>query len=205
MNKKSNIKGFTLIELIIGVLITTFIFLGASALILTLFGTSGRVQKSQSLDQAKNDIQVELTNNIKWAKILLIEPDSITADGVIYKFESDGRLYKNGIPMTSGEIFLKNVYITDLSRTRVSGEELISLKVTLDLESKRSSNISDHLNLVVSQRRTKIEIGGDIISPTRTPTPTPSPSVTPRPTRTPTPTPDPNATPRPTRTPSIEY
>jgi len=158
MNKKSNIKGFTLIELIIGVLITTFIFLGASALILTLFGTSGRVQKSQSLDQAKNDIQVELTNNIKWAKILMIGPDSITADEIIYKFESDGRLYKNGIPMTSGEIFLKNVYVTDLSRTRVSGEELISLKVTLDLESKRSSNISDHLNLVVSQRRTRIEI-----------------------------------------------
>jgi len=158
MNKKINYQGFTLIELIIGVLITTFIFLGASALILTLFGTSGRVQKSQSLDQAKNDIQVELTNNIKWAKILMIGPDSITADGVIYKFESDGRLYKNGIPMTSGEIFLKNVLVSDLSRTRVSGEELISLKVSLDLESKRSSNISDHLNLVVSQRRTRIEI-----------------------------------------------
>jgi len=138
---------------------TTFIFLGASALILTLFGTSGKVKKSQTLDQTKNDIQVELSNNIRWAKIIDFDSNSITADANVYKFESDGKVYKNGAALTPGDVLVKNVTIKDYSRAVTGGEALSSLNISLDLEDVRSSNTSDHLSLVVSQRRTKIETG----------------------------------------------
>ena len=148
-----------MLELVIGMLMTMFVFLGASALMLTLFGTSGKVKKSQVVDTTKNDIQIELSNNIRWAKFVNYDANALTVDANIYKFENDGRLYKNGVAMTPDAVTLKNVLIENYSRTVVSGEPLVSLKISLDLEDTRSSNVSDRLTLVVSQRRTRIETG----------------------------------------------
>ncbi|RJR30111.1 hypothetical protein C4564_00950 [Candidatus Microgenomates bacterium] len=109
---KNNEKGITLIELLLGMVVSSAIFLVAGSAMAFLLGTSTKNRLSQSLEQTKNDIQVNMGNQVRWADKIDFLGGKLILDSDIYEV-IDGQFYKNGSRITSSE-----VEITDFSVKR---------------------------------------------------------------------------------------
>lgn len=209
-------NGFTLLELIVGMAIAALIFLAVSSLIVLLFSSNTRTKQLDQLAQTKNDLQIELSNTIKWGQDISFtnSPAQISVDSVVYRLDSE-QIYKNDVPLTSFLVRVTNMEIHNYS----VNPQYVSLDITVDLEHKNISVVHDQLHFVVSQRPTEITVNFDppqihpsiappspspasSILPTPRLTPRPSPRSTVRPLPRPTVRPRPRPTPRPTPSPT---
>ncbi|QQS39036.1 hypothetical protein IPM62_00240 [Candidatus Woesebacteria bacterium] len=111
----SHFEGITLIEVLIGVVVSTAIFIVASNLIVSLFGISTKQKKLETLEQSKNDVQLEIGNSVKWAnENVTFTGGVLGVDAVQYRV-IDGRLYKGDDPLTSKDVIVENFQVTKYS------------------------------------------------------------------------------------------
>lgn len=149
--------GFTLMELLIGVILISFIFLGVSTVTIILLNSNARVKQIDHLEQAKNDLQQELTNTIRWAKeITLTGASELTVthtDGSTSHYQLDAsskRITKNGAPMTSVHVDVVSFEIHDYSRLPVPAPR--SIQLFIELQHHDFNAVRETFRLVVSQR-----------------------------------------------------
>jgi prepilin-type N-terminal cleavage/methylation domain-containing protein len=147
-------QGFTLIELLIGIALSGMIFIAVSSVIFILFSSNTRVKQLDTMAQTKNDLQLELSNSIRWAKDISITDaghtiNLITSDdkNIVYRWDTD-TLYKDDVALTPKEITVKGFTAADYS----ASTNLKSLEITIDLEDAKFKAVKDTMRLVVSQR-----------------------------------------------------
>ena len=104
-------KGVTLIELLIGIVIAAIVFVVASSFVASLFGVSTKQKQLEALEQVKNDIQSDITTNIKWATDSISFADGVLeTDGVVYEL-ADGVLLKDGVSLTSDDVIVNSFQV----------------------------------------------------------------------------------------------
>lgn len=149
MNSKN---GFSLIELLIAISLSGILFLGVSTLMISLFQSNTRVRQIDRLEQTKNDVAIELTNAIRWAKtvsfdtnaLVLQTPNSTTNT---YKFENN-KVFKNDSPITPPDVIVSNF----VARNFGASPNLPLVQVSMDIADKQFPTITSHTQFVVSQR-----------------------------------------------------
>jgi len=149
--------GFTLMELLIGMTLISFIFLGVITATVVLLNSNARVKQIDHLEQAKNDLQLEFANTIRWAKaITLISPSELSITNSddstsLYQFDSTNkRITKNGVPITSDTVDITNFEIHDYSRLPAPSPR--SIQLFIEMQHHDFSSVRETFRLVVSQR-----------------------------------------------------
>jgi len=149
--------GFTLMELLIGMTLISFIFLGVITATAVLLNSNARVKQIDHLEQAKNDLQLEFSNSIRWAKaITIVSPSELTitnSDSSTSAYQLDvstKRIVKNGVPITSDTVDIMNFEINDYSR--LPAPALRSLQLFIEMQHHDFSAVRQTFRLVVSQR-----------------------------------------------------
>lgn len=145
-------NGYTLVELLLGVTISVMIFMTAASVVALMFRSDAKTKRVETLEQTKNDIQGELTSNVRWGENITFSRNLLTIDSTVYKLQ-DGRIFKNSDPLTSSEVNIKSFQIEDFSNSPV----IKSLELTIEMENKTVSSTKDTLRFVVSQRKTSFE------------------------------------------------
>ncbi len=172
MNKK---QGFTLIELLIGISVSILIFLTTSSIFLLLYSADTRTRRTQVLEQTKNDIMQDMSNNVRWANDVKWSGGVLDLDSnVIYKLENQ-KLTRNGESLTAMEVLVTDFEVRDYS----AESDYPSYEITIDFELASSSTQNDRLRMVVSKRKLQFLGNQSGAQPTPTVTtffcPTPGP------------------------------
>lgn len=119
-----NKKGFTFIEILIGLSISAAIFIIATSLVVNIFSSTTKSKQMQVLEQAKNDLQAEFGNSVRWADSISYIGNTLQIDTTTYTLQ-DGVVMRNGSPITPSE-----VEVTDFDvvrhETAASGSSLPS-------------------------------------------------------------------------------
>lgn len=102
MNKKHTARAFTLVEILVGLAVSAAIFVVATSLVVNIFSSSLKSRQSETLEQVKNDLSAELGNNVRWADTMTIG-STLQIESTVYEL-SDGRIYKDGQPLTPLEV-----------------------------------------------------------------------------------------------------
>ncbi len=144
-------SGFTLIEMMLGVVISAIIFLTIGSVVAVFYSSDAKTQRTQIFEQTKNDLAVEISNAVKWSDLIAISANSITADTTTYTL-NNGRILKNGSALTSSDVIINSFDIENKSVL----SSLKSLEINISMSSKRFSLLSDQFKLVVSQRNKSI-------------------------------------------------
>jgi type II secretory pathway pseudopilin PulG len=147
--------GFTLIELLLGITLTVLIFLSASSLMALLFRSDLKTKHIEEIQQAKNDLQIEFTNTIRWGQNISFTGSNqarLKVDDKTYTIEG-GRIVRNNDPITPNNVTVTKFRVDDYS----NDPKLKSLEIIVDFESKSSNSVKDSMRLVVSQRKTTFE------------------------------------------------
>lgn len=148
-------KGFTLVELLIAMAMSSLIFVVVSSLLVTLLTGNVKSRRQEVFEQVKNDVTGELSGTVRWAsKVKALERRLEVDDTIVYSVQG-GRLVKNGSPLTPDNIRVSDFTVTSLSRT----EEYASVRVEVDMEDVNFPLASDRLVVSVSQRKTTIGDG----------------------------------------------
>lgn len=150
-----NQKGFTLIEILLALTLSSFVFVIVSTLIMTLFTANTKSRRSESLQQVKNDLFVELSNSIRWAKVINIDQasNSLVLDAATYTL-NNGAIYKNGAVLTPG-----NVEVTSFEmREAVTVAEYPGVELTIEFENKVNGLNSEIVNIFVANRKVEVDI-----------------------------------------------
>lgn len=157
MIQKSN-QGLTLIELLVGIFLTSMIFLAASSLVVVLFSSNTRTKQMDEIQQAKNDLLNEISNAVKWAAFIeLIGTGKFQAtlfDGTthVYMYDAiNNTLNKNGVPLHTSGV---NVTVFEVSSLGVNADADApkSLQIKIELEDGQLKQIKDAFRIVASQR-----------------------------------------------------
>jgi hypothetical protein len=137
-------SGFTLVELLLALTSAIVILIASATLIVSILKSSAKNRTKEILQQTKNDLSVDFSNNIRWAKQINVKNGGtgFEIDGVNYKFDGN-RITKRGEDFTPS-----NVDITTFSVE----EYATSLGIKVELESKTNPMIKDSLYLVISPR-----------------------------------------------------
>ncbi|RJR14586.1 prepilin-type N-terminal cleavage/methylation domain-containing protein [Candidatus Microgenomates bacterium] len=145
-------NGFTLIELMIAVAISGLIFIAATAVMGSLFASNARNRQIDALEQVKNDLTQELTNNVRWAENVTFTSSTLTIEQIDHSILAynliDGRLLKNSEPITPQDVVIVDWQITNYSQTA----DYPSLIIEVDMEHKQFATVQDVFKIVVSQR-----------------------------------------------------
>jgi prepilin-type N-terminal cleavage/methylation domain-containing protein len=144
----ANQKGLTLIELLIGLTLSSMVFIVASSIVISTMGYSTKNKQNQNLEQTKNDLASDLSTNIKWATRIKVEPDNnsfVLNNGVnTYEYKLNNKVItKNGSALTPTDI--------EISAFKIN-QRATSLEINIDMESKQNHNIKESLNLILSPR-----------------------------------------------------
>jgi hypothetical protein len=142
---KNNLNsGFTLVELMLALTSAIIILIATATLIVSVLKSSAKNRTREILQQTKNDLSVDFSNNLRWAKQINIHKGGtgIEIDGVNYKFDGK-RITKRGEDFTSNNVDVKSFFIEGYAT---------SLGIKVELESKTDPNIKDSLYLVLSPR-----------------------------------------------------
>jgi len=153
--------GFTLVELLVGIALSSLIFMAISTLMLVLFSSSSRVAQMDRLEQTQNDLQAELSNAIRWADQVDVTDSARIkvyheSEETEYYIE-EGRLYKKTSTamqvLTSQDVLINSLTAVNYS-TASFGEPdpKVSLNITIEMQDKQFFHVLDTVNLVVSQR-----------------------------------------------------
>lgn len=137
-------SGFTLVELLLALTSAIVILVATSSLIISVMKSGVKNSTREILQQTKNDLSVDFSNNVRWAKQISVEEGgaSFEIDGVIYKHDGD-RITKNGEEFTSSNVNVRSFSIEKYAT---------SLGIRVEIESKQDPNINDSLYLVLSPR-----------------------------------------------------
>lgn len=150
-----------MVELLVVLVLASLIFLVISSLTVVMFQTNNRSKQLAELFQAKDDLQGELSNNIRWAKKVTVDDSSHliiqTADEpsktIVYLFDSTEKtITKNGQRLVPQKVLVKDLLITDFSSS-----ETASLEIIINLEHVNLSAVKDRLRLVVTQREGEVK------------------------------------------------
>lgn len=151
-------KGFTLIEIVLALGLSTVVFLMMSAILVTVLNSNTKNTREEAFEQAKNNITVGISNEIRWAEDIEYEPGNLatlTLDkGKIKYAVSDGKLTKNGDAITPENVKVTKFTIENRSTTM----DTFSLVLQIEMENKQISTEKDRLRIVASQRRTEQEV-----------------------------------------------
>jgi prepilin-type N-terminal cleavage/methylation domain-containing protein len=148
MQKRKTNSGLTLIEILVGLALSSMVFIVASSLVVSMMSYSTKSKESQALEQTKNDLAANFSTSVRWAgQIEAVDNGSeIKIDGVEYKLAGD-QITKGGDALTSGDVkidsFVVNKYKT-------------SMEINVDMESKQNSNVTDTLNIIISPRGSSV-------------------------------------------------
>lgn len=155
LNIRESQTGTTLVELLIGIAIAGMVFLVTSSLILALFNSNNRSKQLDTLEQAKNNLNAEMTNTIKWARTVSAVPNqiSLTAandDEIVYSYDALNKtLLKNNQRLIPEDILVTGFDVKNFSADRSVSA---SLEITVEMEHKHFAAVKDRLRIVVSQR-----------------------------------------------------
>lgn len=154
-------NGFTIIELLIGISITAIIFTGASSLIFSLFTSDARNQQIDEIEQAKNSLQGELSDSIRWAQIIQtpnlqqLTITSSTGEVITYVLENKQIVKKYNaktVSLTPENVIIDNFDIDILSNSSNSKSIIINVEMT----HAQKNTIKDVMRLVTTQRVTSL-------------------------------------------------
>ncbi len=147
-------KGFTLMEMLLAVGLASVVFGLAGSLTAFIMERNTRDLKQEELEQAKNDLTVELSNAVRWAKDVEVLSDGVMVDGVSYILD-DGKVRKAGEAVTSDDVVINRFEVKNYSAT----SRRVSLEISVEVSSARSSIYNDSMRIVVSQRQTEVVNG----------------------------------------------
>lgn len=114
-------RAFSLIELIIGMAIFGVVLTVVLSLLLSVSKSNLSDERRNTMEQAKNNIGVELTNAIRWSAAITLTPidaagnNEITVDGKRYRLEAK-RILKGEEPITPAEVEVTKFKIVDMGR-----------------------------------------------------------------------------------------
>jgi len=104
-------KGFTLIELMLGLTMAVTIFIIATNLLISLLSTTTKGRRAEEISQTKNDIETDIRTNARWAKQISYQGGVLKLDANEYEIV-DGRLLKNGSPLSNETVIVENLQVT---------------------------------------------------------------------------------------------
>ncbi len=110
MKNKKLQRGLTLLEVLIGMTISVILFLFATNIMVVLFNSTNKDKRIQDIEQVKNDIQIDLSNKVKWAESVSFSSGMLTIDGDSYRVQDEG-LYKNDVPLTPKSVKIKDMKV----------------------------------------------------------------------------------------------
>lgn len=157
---KKNIQGLTLIEVLIGLTITSFIFITATGVVVSLLGTSTKSKRVQAIEQVKNDLLVDIGNNTRWAERINFIDGVLEVDDTTYKLK-DGLILKNDSPLTSSEVIVESFSV----KKQVSENEVLDSGAGIGLRGDYFSDTT-FSNLVTNQVDFQLDFNWDYGSPT---------------------------------------
>ena len=142
MNKH---EGFTIIEILVGLSVTAAIFVITTTLVVNVFSSTTKGKRVEAIEQTKNDLWNEFANNGKWARNISFVNGVLTFDQAEY-VSDQGKIYKNGQPITSGEVNVTRFEVIKHTPPAIAG----SMEKGIGLEAKYYNN-ADLTELVTSQ------------------------------------------------------
>jgi prepilin-type N-terminal cleavage/methylation domain-containing protein len=146
-------KGFTLIELVIAIALSSVVFMISGSLIAFMVNNNYRNQRQEAFEQVKNDISIELSNAIRWGDKIQYNSGQMRIDSNEYSL-SNNKILKNGSALTPDEVVIDSFEINNYSNDSSIG----SYEIIIKMHNGGFSLASDTLNLVVSQRKTDITL-----------------------------------------------
>jgi len=146
-----NIKGFSLIELVVAIALASVVFIIVGSILATFVTQNTKSERQEMFEQAKNDIVMELSNNIRWGKDFVVTEDTLLIDGNKYHVE-DGHFMKNSQNLTMDNVSVKKIEVFNVS----TDPNLVGVDMTLVLADRNYPLATDVIHLVVSQRRTDV-------------------------------------------------
>lgn len=143
----------SLIELLLGMVIGLFIIMAVLTLFNTIFGSDSKTRYLDNLDEAKNNIRVELSNAIRWAESVSTNPDnSIVADDVTIAFEDD-TIYKRPVDGVHTNILPDSIIVSNVQVEEfTTSPDAVSLIIDMDLTHRNKTDVTENLHLVITQR-----------------------------------------------------
>ncbi len=148
--------GFTLIELLIALGISSIIFVVVSTVLASIMTANMKSRRMESFEQVKNSLAAEITGSVKWSETVNFTENSLAANERVYSLES-GRIWKNGEPITPESVKINSFTISNYS-TLIG---LVGLEVNIEMEDANNALLKDSLKVVISQRKTTVEQGGE--------------------------------------------
>ena len=150
--KRKGTEGFTLIEILVAITMAAIIFIAVLALMQAIMGSSRKTKMKQTIEQTKNDLLIDISNNTKWAEAGTLEVPSNPDEGWIkvggeleYRLDTgEGRIQRNGEYLTS-----KNIVIEDFI---VNQHNDSSLEIEINMKHKINPDLKDSMVIIVSPR-----------------------------------------------------
>jgi hypothetical protein len=153
MKKQERMAGMTVVEILLGMMLSLMVLLVSSNLMAAIFYSDTRNKQAEILEQVKNDLLAEFSTQIKWAEEISYSEGRLTMDGVEYVL-SEGRIKRNDDLITPQSVVIEDFRIKNYS----ADEGLSSLEISVGMRHKVISSVHDTLKIVVSQRR--MQLGG---------------------------------------------
>jgi prepilin-type N-terminal cleavage/methylation domain-containing protein len=164
-------KGLTLIEVLIAMGVSAFIFILLGSFFSNVVLSNSRQKSQEQFEQAKNDMINDISDTVKWGKVLSCTncncgsgnpPNgTLTVDSATYSLTSN-QLMKAGTSITPNNVTITNFYVCNISaaRTKTAGvwtTDYPSYKITIGLQAKSGAyTYTDSMNFVVSNRKQTI-------------------------------------------------
>lgn len=149
-------KGFTLIEVLMALGLSSLVFVLVSSLLVTLLTSNSKNRRQEVFEQVKNDLFVELSGAVKWGEEVEVGGTEgareLTVDGVVYRVEGE-RLTRGGEPLTPGGVVVKSWEINEYG----ARPDYAGLEITVEMEDRSFSLAKDQLRVVAAQRKTEVE------------------------------------------------
>lgn len=152
--KKKVSGGMTMIEMLIVLTISVVVFWVSTSMVTGLFYSDERSKQEQLLDRAKDQLEQEFGERVRWAKEIEDREDGVKLDGVNYQLRG-GRIMKEGKAITPDRVVVEAFEIENLS----TDSHYQSLEIKVEMRDKMISSVHDSMRMVVSQRKTAI--GGE--------------------------------------------
>lgn len=147
----TNRKGLTLIELLVAITLSSFVFIMAGSFMAFVIDRNTKNSKQELFEQVKNDLALDFSNSIKWATHVNITGNGFEADGTVYSLTGD-KISKNGQNMIEEGVGIDSFEVKNFSLD----PDLKSLQIRVKMKNLASPLSTDQLEMVVSQRKVEV-------------------------------------------------
>jgi len=153
--KKKMQRGMTILEILLGMMVSMMIFLMATNFIVSVFRFDTKEKGQEAMEQVKDELQAELATKVRWAAEIEVMNDRLVVDGVEYRVDG-GRFMRGGEVLTPRAVSVESFEINDYSTV----DGLGSVEIVLGLRHSDLTTVRDTMRLVLSQRRVVFEREG---------------------------------------------